>query len=134
MELDPKSASVLGFVCIAIGTADTTLVGQNFAAGRMNRVRKVIYASLGICCCFVTAMSLVLVLYPNEIFGLFDRNTEVLTVARSYVVIAILNFYGSALRSPVSSFINGIGFSSMSMIIGVVDGLIGRVLLALLLV
>ena len=71
-------------------------------------------------------------LFPEQVFGLFDRDPAVLAMSHPYVPICILNMLGFATRATAMAFINGIGFSRLSFIAGFIDGIIARIGLSLL--
>lgn len=117
----------------ALNTAGASMIGQNFGAGKLERVARVIYVSLGICLAFSAILSALIVLFPMQIFGLFDSDPEVLLLAQSFVGVAVLRFFGFAMRSPMTALINGLGVSSLSLAVAVFDGIVGRIGLAIFL-
>jgi len=54
-------------------------------------------------------------------------------MAVTYIPCAVMLYFGSALRSPFIGFINGSGQSRLNLAIGILDGVISRIGLALLL-
>ena len=48
------------------------------------------------------------------------------------IPIIVLNFFGTASRSPAGALINGIGFAGMNFVMGIMDGIVIRIGLALL--
>lgn len=127
-----NKVTLLATICTqALCTAGSSIIAQNFAAGKHKRVTQtVIYiASLSMAYCAI--MSLLLVLFPEFIFGIFDRNPEVLALSHLYAPIGVLNFFGFASRSPAMSFINGIGNSKLSFVTGFMDGIVARISLSL---
>jgi len=128
-----NKVTLLATICTqALATAGSSIVAQNFAAGKHDRMAKtIIYIFvLGIAYCGI--MAVLLLLFPEVIFGIFDKNPEVLALAHVYAPIGALNFIGFASRSPAMAFINGIGFSRLSFVTGFVDGIVARIGLSLL--
>jgi len=129
--------SKIGFcasvVTNALGVAGASMIGQNFGAGKEKRVKTVVAVSTVCGLVFTMALSVIIVLFPEEVFGIFDRNPLVLETSHIYVLIAVLNFNAFALRSSFMAFVNGVGNAMLAFVIGVSDGLIGRVCLAILL-
>jgi putative MATE family efflux protein len=117
----------------ALGTAGTSMIGQNFGAGKTDRIRRIVGISTFCGLIFTTILSLIIILFPEGVFGLFDRNRVVLETSHIYVIIAVMNFTAFALRSAMMAFVNGIGNGMLAFAIGVTDGIIGRVCLAILL-
>ncbi|GHU67821.1 MATE family efflux transporter [Spirochaetia bacterium] len=117
----------------ALGTAGTSMIGQNFGAGKLGRIKQILGISTFCGLIFTTALSLIIIFNPEGVFGLFDRNELVLETSHIYVKIAVMNFTAFALRSAMMAFINGIGNAALAFTIGVTDGIAGRVCLAILL-
>jgi putative MATE family efflux protein len=117
----------------AFGTAGTTMIGQNFGAGKLDRIKKIVYISTGCGLVFTIILSIIINIFPEEVFSLFDSNPLVLETAHIYVIIAVMNFNAFALRSSMMAFVSGVGNAMLSFVIGVTDGIIGRVFLAIVL-
>jgi putative MATE family efflux protein len=120
-------------VTMALGTAATSMIGQNFGAGKTKRITKIVGSSIGCGLIFTTILSIIIALFPEEVFGLFDKNQLVLDMAHVYIIIAVMNFNAFALRSAMMAFVNGIGNATLAFVIGITDGIIGRICLAILL-
>ena len=69
---------------MAMNTAGSTVVGQNLAAGEFSRVKKVLKSLAEITITVSTFFSVLIVLFPEEIFSLFIKTTEtdVLSIAK----------------------------------------------------
>ena len=76
---------------------------------------------------FVTTLSIIILIFPEWVFGFFNRDPEVLKMARMYAPVAAIMFMGFAVRSPSLGFINGLGHSRMNFMMGVVEGFILRI-------
>ena len=127
-----KIAQVAMVVTNAFGTAGAAMIGQNFGAGKHDRIEKVVYMSLlwgGLYCAVLAA---IMMLFPEQIFSLFNSEADVLAMSHVYAPIAALNIMGFALRQPMLSLCNGIGNARMSFIVGLIDGVVARVGLAML--
>ena len=127
-----KICQVAMVVTNAFGTAGSAMIGQNFGAKKFNRIEQVVYKSLlwgGLYC---AALSAILLLFPEQIFSLFNNETDVLAMSHMYAPIAALNIMGFALRQPMLSLCNGIGNAKMSFVVGLIDGVVARVGLAML--
>lgn len=129
-------SKLINLACIisnAIMSATATLVGQNMGAGRQDRVIKTIYIGWLICLGFCAVLMAVSLLFPKAIFGLFSSDPEVLAYAPSYMRIAIWMYLSFALMAPVLGLINGVGFTSLNMIVAILDGVVARLGLCFLL-
>ncbi|MDD6023668.1 MAG: MATE family efflux transporter [Oscillospiraceae bacterium] len=128
-----KLASITAVITNALSTAGSSMVGQNLGAERYDRIPKIIGVSLVIDMVFALLLSALTILFPREIFGLFDQDPEVLDMAMTYVPVAVLLFIGFGMRSPLFALINGSGNARLNLVVGMMDGVICRIGLAMLL-
>lgn len=126
-----KIGQVASIITSALGTAGSTMIAQSVGAGKLSRVNRIIYVSWGWGLLYTAVLSILFVLFPDQIFGLFSKDPEVLTQAADYVIIAILNFNAFALRIPMIALLEGTGNGKLAIIIGIVDGVVARIGLSL---
>ncbi len=125
--------TLVATICTAaMTTAGNSIIAQNFAARKLERVSKTVGCILIINMGFCALLASIFTLFPEQVFGLFDRDPEVLAMSHPYVPICILNMLGFATRATAMAFINGIGNSRLSFIAGFIDGIIARIGLSLL--
>ncbi|MBQ5739157.1 MAG: hypothetical protein IIV78_01980 [Oscillospiraceae bacterium] len=129
-----KIASVANLISMAMNTAGSTLVGQNLAAGEFARVKAVMAQIARITLTVATVLGIVIALFPEQIFSLFttEGDADVLALARGYVPIAILLFFGAAARAIMNALINGSGNYSINFATALMDGIVLRIGLAVL--
>ena len=127
-----KLTILASICCGALSTAGSTVIGQNFAAKKFKRVGQTILIILVFGMAFVLLLSAVVAMFPEQIFGLFDSEPEVLEMSHIYAPIAVINLIGFAVRGPFIAFINGIGYSALAFTSGILDGLVMRVGLSVL--
>ena len=128
-----KLGSITSVVTNALSTAGSSMVGQNIGAEKYDRVPRIIGVSLVIDLCFAAVLSFVTVFFPNAIFGVFNKDPEVLEMAMTYIPVAVLLYVGFAMRSPLFALINGSGNAKLNLCVGMLDGVICRIGLAMLL-
>ena len=128
-----KLYSVVNMVTSAFGAAMATIVGQNIGAGNIGRVRKALMISTVINLCFFALVSALALLFPRAMFAIFTNETSVLDLAPQYLRIAIWAYLGFALMQPMLGLINGVGNTTLNLVIGVLDGVVARIGLSLLL-
>ncbi len=128
-----KLNSVATIVTQAVATAGSSMVGQNYAAGKLDRVKKIIGNVATYCIAFVAILSVIMVIFPEQVFAIFNDSPEIIAMAHSYVPIAVISFFGFGTRAPFISLINGQGFAVLGFIIGMLDSVAARILLAMLL-
>ena len=127
-----KIGTIMVIVTNALSAAGSSMIGQNLGAGKPERVTKVVRTSMVITLTTATVLSIIMVLAPEQVFGLFNTDPEVLAMAHTYVPFALLNFFGFALRNPYNALINGLGYAALSLVSGLLDGVVGRIGLTLL--
>lgn len=115
----------------AIKSSGASVIGQSFGAGKPDRVKRTVYVSLVLGVAFAVILSVFMVLFPTQIFGIFDTSEEYLGLAVIYVPIAVMKFFGNATRCPMMSLLSGLGKSSLSLAIGLLDGVIVRIFLSI---
>ena len=122
-----------GVISASFTTAGSTMTGQNLAAGKTDRVNRILLLILAIGCSFAAAASLVMKLWPDAVFSVFTTDEEVLSLAGVLIVPIIFNFFGAATRSASFALINGSGRPKLNLAVAIIDGVIARIGLAALL-
>ncbi len=122
-----------GIVSNSFTAAGSTMIGQNLGAKKYDRIPRILttIAVCGLALCAV--FSAALLLFPDEIYGLFTSDATVLETAAILILPTVLNFLGSATRSVGFSLINGSGNTKLNLTIALVDGMISRIGIAALL-
>jgi len=128
-----KLGIITAVVAASLSASGGAMVGQCLGARKTERIPRIIGFSLVVNLAFAAAFATVTLLMPRAIFGLFNTDPEVLDVALIYVPCAILNFFGFALRAPFFALINGIGYARLNLAVGLLDGVVCRIGLAMLL-
>lgn len=129
-----KIAGVANLISMAMNAAGSTMVGQNLAAGEYGRVKKIM-KDIGVITAIVAALlTLGFVLFPEEIIGWFTEkgDADVLSLARGFVPIAALLFFGASARAIMNSLLNGSGNYKVNFATAIFDGVVMRIGLAVL--
>lgn len=123
--------SKLGTVCQIFTNAflqgGAAMVGQNIGAGKLNRVRKIVYINILYSVLMGTFFVAVTIRYREQIFGIFTTDRAVLEMTKVYLLTLILKYYMFCVRCPFMALINGIGKPTLNYILGIVDGLVLRI-------
>ncbi len=127
-----KLRNFVAIITNSISNASSSMVGQNLGAKKHDRVRQVVRTGLTINLVYTTALCTVLLLLPEPVFGIFSRDPDVLGWAPIYMWVATVSFYASATMGPFNSVINGLGYASLSLLIGLTDGVLARITLSLI--
>ena len=101
-----KMDAIYWMVGGSLGTALITVVGQNFGAGKMDRVKKSVNIGLGLYFAFSIVIVSVLMLFQRTLFNVFTDNQVVIDIAVSafsimapfYLIFAFIEIYSNALR------------------------------------
>lgn len=117
----------------SLSTAGGTMIGQNIGAAKYERVPRIIAASFLIDAAVCGVLSLILVLFPRAVFGLFASEEATLDMAMTYIPVALVGFVSCVARPPMFSLINGSGNARLNLTVGLLDGVVARVGLSLLL-
>ncbi len=128
-----KLQSIPSIITHGMSMANASMVGQNMAASRADRVRRSVRTCFILDLCVYGVFITACLLIPKEIFSLFTTDPEVLAMAPTYLQIACIGFAASIFNASFNSVINGIGFTSLSMAIGLLDGVVARIAFSLLL-
>ena len=127
-----KVASISNLVSMAMNTAGSTMVGQNIAAVKNERVKAILKRLAMLTLSIATVFSIIFILFPKPIFGIFTKEAEVLGIAMGYIPIAVLLFYGGALRSVMNALMNGSGNTKINFATAILDGIVLRIGLSVL--
>jgi len=128
-----KLNSIALIVANALNVSGAAIIGQNFGAGKTERVKQVLYRNFGFNLAFQTMLSVLILTFPTLVFGLFDSSAEVMTMAPRYAPVCAIAFMGFAFRSPSLALINGLGHSKMNFLMGITEGFVLRIGLTYLL-
>jgi len=101
-----KMDAIYWMVGGSLGTALTTIVGQNYGAGKMDRVKKSVNIGLGLYYVFSIAIVTILMAFQRPLFSIFTDNQAVLDIAVSafsimapfYILFSFIEIYSCALR------------------------------------
>ena len=116
-----------------MGNASAAMVGQNMGARKMDRIRRVVRASMAICFASACILSVIVLLFPRAVFSLFSTEEAVLDLAAAYMPSLAVAFCSFALISPFNAVMNGTGAAVLCLISSLLDGIVARVGLSLLL-
>ena len=127
-----KIASISNLVSAAMNTAGSTMMGQNLAARKYDRAVGIMRALAKVTLSAATVISLVIVIFPSQVFRIFTSDAEVLALGGKYVPVAVLLFFGAACRAIMTALINGSGNYKVNFATAILDGIVMRIGLALL--
>ncbi len=127
-----KLQNIPSIITQAVSMANASMVGQNMAAGKPERVKKAVHTCFLLSLIVYGVFIIICMTIPKVIFRLFTTDPDVLALAPTYLRITCIGFAASIFNSSFNSVINGIGFTSLSMTIGLLDGVVARISFSLL--
>lgn len=118
----------------AIGVACATYCGQNFGAGRMDRVRQGVRNAIILSGSLSIVMSTILYFFGDNIARLFldEENAEAIGASKTYLQTIAVFYFALAILFVFRNALQGIGKSYVSMMAGVAE-FFGRIIAALIL-
>ena len=128
-----KLENMIGVVSQAISSAGGAMVSQALGAGKTERVPKVVGHAMWIVAIPAAVFAVITLFRPEWLFGLFSQDPAVLTMAITYIPVAMIQYLGCVLRPPNFALINGSGNSKLNLAVALLDGIFCRIGLSLLL-
>lgn len=128
-----KLNTVVNIVTGAISAASSTMMAQSFGARKLERVKSAYRACLIVCMVWFCVLTACYLLLPRQIFGLFTSDGEVLDMAPLYLRYAVVWLLALCTMDAPYSIVQGVGFASFNLVIGILDGVVARIGLSLLL-
>lgn len=117
-----------------VDTASAAMVGQNLGAKKTERAGKVTLCTWGACLVCASVISVLCLLIPEEIFGIFTKDPEVKALGAVFLQIYIIHFFASATTGSFQAMVTGCGFVELGFLLGVLDGVVCKIGLSLLFV
>lgn len=128
-----KINTVGAVISMSFVTAGSSMVGQNLGARKFERVPRILGTITVVCMLIFSGFTLIMVLAPSQVYGLFTSDAAVISIAGILTVPMILNFYGAATRSVSFALINGSGNTKLNLAVALIDGIFMRIGLAAIL-
>lgn len=128
-----KLELIITVISQAVSSAGGAMIAQCIGAGKYDRVKKVILTSFAMIGLPAAVLSLITVFWTDWLFGIFTSDRDVMTLAMTFVPVAIVLYIGCVARSPMFALINGTGNSKLNLSVALLDGVVTRIGLALLL-
>ena len=129
-----KLQSFMEVYTSSISQASAAAVGQNLGAGKQERSKRIITSALKINLLIASIISMLIVLWPEKVFGIFTNDAETLELGIVYLHILICHVYFSGITGSLQAMVIGCGNASLNFIVGILDGFICKIGLSLLLV
>ena len=125
--------SVVNIVIGAVSMSGATMMGQCFGARNYDRIRQCHRACLAICMISLVVLGGAYLLFPRQIFSLFTKDPDVISMAPEYMVIAVVWLGSMCSMTPPYTIIDGVGHAMLGLVISIMDGVVARIGLCILL-
>ncbi len=122
-----KINSISNLVSNSFNAAGSSMVGQNIGSKKYDRVPRILFTVGAVTCSIATLFTSVTLMWPEFVYGIFTNDTAVIDVGYTYLPVAVLIFFGSALRAIANALINGTGNTAMNFATAILDGLVLRI-------
>lgn len=103
--------------------------GKKTGAGEESHA---VYAGNHMIC--AATVSVIGLLFPRQIFGLFSNDELVLSISVVYMQFMVIHFFSSAFVGSFQAMVTGCGFVSLGFAIGILDGVVCKIGLSLIFV
>lgn len=128
-----KLNMVANIITGAISTATATMIAQSFGARKMDRVKHAFRACMVIRMIWWVDLSACYLLFPRQIFGMFTTDEQVLALAPTYLRYAVIWLLALCSMDAPFALVQGVGYASFNLIVGLLDGVAARIGLSMLL-
>jgi Na+-driven multidrug efflux pump len=106
---------------IALASAMAAIIGQNFGARKFSRISGTLGKAWLTSTIFMIVCSVICLLYPRSLIGIFSNNSEVIQFGVIYLKIFAIGFVMVGTIMVVSSAFQGLGKTFPSLVGAVVD-------------
>ena len=122
-----KLRIILAILVSSVGTAASSMIGQNVGAGKYDRVKRIYLITMLVLLVPCALLGGIGAVFPRAVVGVFDRSPEVLAMAPRFMVINLVTYMAFAFYQPFTSLINGLGYAAFAFINGIIDGVVARI-------
>lgn len=123
MRLDEFANKISQGVMMAV----STITAQNMGAGKFDRIRRAVWDAWIISGGFFLVFGFLLWFYPEQMFGIFTDDPEVLKLSSRILSLILLHYPALLIMKGTNGFLQGIGDAFFSLIIALLDGFVFRI-------
>jgi len=113
--------------------AVAAMVGQNFAAGKFDRIRKTTNVALIVSVVVLSIAAAIYLLFPETMFRMFTQDEGVISLAATVLTCLTIAMPANAMMNAYRGVVLGVGNAGLNLVLGIFDGVVLRVGLAYLL-
>lgn len=119
---------------LAMSSAVSSMAGQNIGAGDTKRAKKTMLTGMGIAFAISIVVFVIVQLFPQQIFSLFDTNKEVLKVGADYMRFIALDYIFVPFVFCMNGLAIGAGYTNFALFNACFSSILVRVPFAYLMV
>ncbi len=112
-----KVENLLYLPIMAFGQAATTFAGQNYGAGKLDRVKKGTFITDAIGAAIVAAIAVVILMFPREIFTLFIKDQDVVSDGLKIAMVTFPLYWIYPILEVTGGALRGMGYAITSMVV-----------------
>ena len=112
-----KIDSLFWMIVNAFGISITTFVGQNYGAGKMDRVHKGVRTCMGITAGATVLLSVILIIMHRSVINCFTTDAQVVVIGEQILHFLVPTYFTYIAIEILSGTLRGIGDSWLPMII-----------------
>ena len=122
-----KIRNLPGFIMQSFGLGSNAMVGQNYGAERYDRIRKIFMSCLALNAAIAAVFALIFLCFPKPVFRMFTSEEAVLAYAALCMFCVVIELPAKAVLPGGNALLNGIGNVKLSMTLGIIDAIVGRI-------
>ena len=112
---------------MSFSMAVTTFVGQNYGAGKIDRVKKGMWTTIGMGMIYTVVTGALILLFSNEIMRLFTEDKDVITYGRMAIMFFCPFYFILSILQSLAGTVRGTGKSVPPMVVLLVSMCLFRI-------
>ena len=120
-------ATTVDLILGSVAASGAMIIGQNIAAGKPKRVIGTLVRVGGITVTVSLLILAMFLLFPNQLFGIFTKEADVLAFVIPYLPILAFSLINAGIRPITRSLIEGSGNKRINLIIALLDAIVARI-------
>lgn len=112
---------------IGIAMATLAIVGQNFGAGKLDRVKECLFTAVRTALIIMSIGAVYMFFLPDPLIGLFSSDEDVIRIGGEYLRIAALMSWSYAISSMCLSTLQGLQHPFFALSVGLFRQVIARI-------
>ncbi|MBE6015503.1 MAG: MATE family efflux transporter [Lachnospiraceae bacterium] len=120
-------------ISVGVQFATAPMIGQNYAAKKFDRVKKTVYWSWIFAGIYTAVFIAYYLPFGDTLFALFTSDADVIAMSSQFRYAIFVEFIFLVIMRGTNGLLQGIGYANLSLILGIIDGVVLRIGLSWLL-